>query len=304
MTHSPTSFPFMPPAAHQRGFTMVEMIIVITVTAIVAGMLYVFIRTPIQAYVDTAARVAASDAADTAVRRIARDVRLALPNSIRVSGDYLEFLETSGALRYQSEDDVDATLDPTLYLNWNDASKVTFAVIGGVPAGRHRPVAGNFLVVYNLGETQEPANAYNCASGVCNRATIKIVSTATITLESNPFVPPPALPPPALPIEAALKSPGHRAHVVTGPVTYHCDKVRKQLWRYSGYAITVAQGVTPPAGARAGLLASNVEDCAFRYASMASQRGALLGFGLTLGIPGQAQGTIKLEHQIHVNNTP
>ena len=68
----------------QRGFTLIEAVMVITITGIVAAMVAIFIRTPIQSYFDLERRVEMTDTADTALRRIARDSRLALPNSVRV----------------------------------------------------------------------------------------------------------------------------------------------------------------------------------------------------------------------------
>ena len=59
-----------------RGFTLVEMIIVIVITGIIGAMVAVFIRVPVQGYVDVAARAALADTADTATRRLTRDVRL------------------------------------------------------------------------------------------------------------------------------------------------------------------------------------------------------------------------------------
>src|SRR5205814_7956125 len=68
----------------QRGFTLLEAVLVIAMTGIVAAMVAVFIRAPVNAYVDQARRAELSDAADTALRRMAREVQRALPNSVRV----------------------------------------------------------------------------------------------------------------------------------------------------------------------------------------------------------------------------
>ena len=72
----------------QCGFTLIEAIMVIVITGILAGMVAVFIRAPIDAYVDSARRADLTDVADTAVRRVARDIGAALPNGLRTpTGD-------------------------------------------------------------------------------------------------------------------------------------------------------------------------------------------------------------------------
>ena len=68
----------------QRGFTLVEMIVVIVITGIIAGVVAIFLRAPVQGYVDSARRAEMTDIADTALRRIGRDLRTAVPNSVRV----------------------------------------------------------------------------------------------------------------------------------------------------------------------------------------------------------------------------
>ncbi|NCN89388.1 MAG: prepilin-type N-terminal cleavage/methylation domain-containing protein, partial [Gallionella sp.] len=55
----------------QRGFTLIEMIVVIVITGIIAGIVAIFIKAPVQGYVDSARRAELTDIADTAVRRLA-----------------------------------------------------------------------------------------------------------------------------------------------------------------------------------------------------------------------------------------
>src|SRR5690606_28790817 len=84
------------------GFTLVEAVIVIAISGIVAAVVAVFIRAPVESYLDLNTRAELTDIADTAVRRMARDVRLALPNSIRSPGaQCFEYLATSTGGRYR-----------------------------------------------------------------------------------------------------------------------------------------------------------------------------------------------------------
>src|SRR5262245_49522725 len=85
-----------------RGFTLLEAVTVIVITGIIAAVVAVFMVKPVQGYFSSTARLAMTDAADSALRRIARDVRLALPNTVRVdpTGLFLEFIPIKTGGRY------------------------------------------------------------------------------------------------------------------------------------------------------------------------------------------------------------
>ncbi len=287
-----------------RGFTLIEAIVVIVITGIVASFVAVFVRVPVKSYVESVARAEATDTADYAMRRMSREIRLALPNSVRVKSSgttvYLEFLLTKAGLRYLDEDDVGTGGS---YLNWNVAANRVFTVVGGVPTDRRAPIAGaDYVVVYNLGPDQEPANAYaDCAVG-CNRALIASVdnTAGTITLASNPFA--------AQASSAAgvsLKSPGHRFHLVSSPVTYACDSATGKLTRHWDYTIASVQPVTSAALGQSALLASNLSLCEFTYAGLANVHSGLVGIKLMQKVDdGNGAAPMLLLQQVHVDNTP
>lgn len=282
------------------GFTLVELIIVMVITGILAGMVALFIRVPVQAYVDAVARADLSDVADTSLRRLTRDLRLALPNSVRVSSDgrYLELLLTKTGGRYLAEEDEIVGGNVLSF----SASNLSFDIVGAAPSGRQAIVAGDSIVVYNLGPGFDPADAYNCtgASPSCNRATVSTIVGNTVTLQSNPF----ATQSPAMP------SPTSRFQVVTTPVTYFCDQSSSggsgRLVRYSGYVIQATQPVastgaplvTAPGQAR---LADQVLSCNFSMVSLASVQRGLVSLLITLG---SGTETLTLQQQVHVDNAP
>lgn len=286
-----------------RGFTLVEMIIVIVITGIIGGMVAVFIRVPVQGYMDATARASLADTADTATRRVMRDLRLALPNSVRVSanGQYLELLLTKSGGRYLS--DADGTgLGDALGFDPNiaRANPNNFTVVGAMPAdaqsARQQIRAGDFIVVYNLGSGYTPADAYNCTAG-CNRATVTGVNGNVISLANNPFL---AQSPP-------LESPSHRFQVVSTPVTYVCDSTKGTLTRHAGYAIQAVQPVDAAAAPLLGtgaLLAQSVTACSFSYSVIANVQRGLVSVALTMGADNSNTGTISLVQQAQVVNTP
>src|SRR5689334_20909806 len=93
--------------SRNRGYTLVEMIAAMGITAIVASAIAVFMRLPLQGYQDAQRRASLTDAADTAFARIRRELQGALPNSLRVTNAggvfYLEFLQTRAAGRYRAD---------------------------------------------------------------------------------------------------------------------------------------------------------------------------------------------------------
>jgi MSHA biogenesis protein MshO len=263
------------------GTTLVELIVVIAITGIIAAAVALFIRRPVEGYADAARRAALTDEADTALRRITRDLRLALPNSVRVdgSGKFIEYIETTGGGRYRAEVDSGGggnTLDFT-------AADTTFDVLGPMPA----LVAGNHIVVYNLYNSGSTSNAYFGD----NRASFVSVAAPTITIASTLFPEP---------------SPGKRFHVVSGPVTYGCTG--GQLVRYSGYAYNAAQ-VAPPAGGASAVLAGNVDVgvCQFVYTSGAlSERNATVSIILQINSTAASGAVerVRMFQQAQVSNVP
>jgi MSHA biogenesis protein MshO len=303
----------MPRTEHsrERGVTLIEMVIVISITAIIAGAVSVFISRPVEGYADAARRAEMSDIADTALRRMTRDVRTALPNSIRTitvgSSYYLEYLETRTGGRYRSEVPAPATatgpntcpdlapLDGTADENVLQfgAADTCFTSLGDVLGLGQIVPNSDFVVVYNLGPGSLNADAY--ASGAVtggNKSRITAVTSVAgenvFSIESRTFT---------------YASPGKRFHVVSGPVTYECvpSPTGGQLRRYWGYAISAAQ-VTPPAGGSNALLASNVTACSFTYATSGpAQRTGVVALSLQIQQSGES---IQLFQQVHVPNVP
>lgn len=281
-----------------RGFTLVEMVIVIVITGIIGSMVAVFIRVPVQGYMDVAARAALADTADTAARRLTRDVRLALPNSVRVSnnGLFLELLLTKTGGRYLSDSDP-AGLGNVLSFETPPASPA-FSVVGAMPANalgaRQAISVGDQIVVYNLGGAYAPNNAYACSpANGCNRAAVTGVAGNVVTLGSYPFATAPA----------PLPSPSNRFQVVSTPVTYACDLATGTLTRYAGYAIQATQPVAADLKDGA-LLARQVTGCAFSYTVLANVQRGLVNISLSLGAANSNTGVLRLVQQVQARNTP
>lgn len=277
----------------RAGFTLIEMIVAMVLLSIIVGMVAVFIRAPVEGYADTLDRAELVDIGDTTLRRMARDIRLALPNSVRVSGDgrTIEMLVTRTGGRYLSSDDGAPTSIPVL--DFLDASATSFTFLGDVPTGKQAILPGDRIVVFNLGPGFGAADAYTGG----NSAVVTAVDGGSqlITMASNPFA---AQFPP-------MSSPSSRFHVVIGPVMYQCTPGAGgagTLKRSSGYAINPV--LATPSGGVTALAANRVTDCSFQYVALGTTRSALVVLGLTLQGARGSDGPLTLRHQVNVDNTP
>jgi MSHA biogenesis protein MshO len=283
----------------QRGFTLIEAVIVIVVLGVLATIVTVFIRMPVQGYADSVARAEVTDQADLAMRRIARDLRLALPNSIRVSNDgsAIEFLLTKAGGRYLSAEDAAATGEP---LDFLDPEKKSFSVVGAMPS-LQRVAIGNYVVVNNLGEGMKPSDAWEFKSADRNIARINGFdrNTSVITLDDNPFAAQ----------STPMPSPTQRFQVVSGPVTYYCGPEADgtlALSRQWGYEIAAQQSVPPVGAVTKALVATRLTDCkgVFGYNTPDTRRSGLVVLKLSLRARNENDPTVRLVHQVHVDNTP
>jgi MSHA biogenesis protein MshO len=264
----------------QRGFTLIEAVMVIAITGVVVGMVAIFIVPSITAYFSTATRAQLGDEADTALRRMARDLAAALPNSVRITGNSVELIPVSGAARYAVGTEAG---DPLLF----GTADTSFAIVG--PALRLTS-AGQRLAWYNLGNGVPDADAYTLAN-------VRVASNAAGNA-SSVTISGAALP-------NSLQAPPYRVYAIEQPVTYRCDTVAETLTRHTGYGFLATQP-DPPAGGSAAVLARHVKSCSFSYSTPAiTARFALVTLNLQLGAT-NAGGieTVTLYHTVHVDNLP
>ena len=298
------------------GFTLLELIVVVVLLGVLGGGAGLLITTPIEAYSDQLRRLQLVDQGEMALRQVARDVRRALPNSVRVttvgSGWALEMVNTIDGARYRDEHDVAATVpgaDDILDFSVDDSRFNFLGKLNRLPLGA---LARNQrIVIYNTapGNIYGDASANNNPGVITPQALLPLPQSTFITLSNSLSIDYPnehqieIIPA----FQFVQQSPGQRAFVVDGPISYVCNPATRRITRYSNYAYQLAQLTTDGAlgglsGVQSGPVVTQLSACTIEYEAGSSQRGGILTMGITLD--NTTGENITLLHQVHVVNVP
>jgi len=304
---------------HAPGFTLIELVVVMVLIGILSGVLFMVLRGPLRAYIDNERRARLVDIADTALQRMTREIRLALPYSIRKASSggvvSIEFLRTVDGGRYRARG--------TGRLKFSAGNNnQTFTVLNplsdpaGIQTGSQSTACINgtayCLVVYNIGQplvapvsvpppdNPPSANVYLGASDLYdgNIATISAVGQGTapggfdeLTYDNSD-----------LPLwNFGIESPNQRFHIVDSIVSFVCNTNTGQITRHYGYPITQAQAAAP--GGTSNLLINQVTACNFTVIDPTYVRAGLLTMTFTITDPVSGQ-QVTLLQQVHLDNVP
>jgi MSHA biogenesis protein MshO len=280
----------------QRGFTLVELIVVMVVVGVIAGVLVLQIRPAMQSYLAIRQRANLTNQADAALRRIIAEVHAAVPNSLRYTataqGQCIEFVPTRDGGRFRT--DIDTTNGKGNPLV-PGAATLKFDVLTDLDLS---DVPNDFIVVGNVNrdDAYDPAKvgiiasiAKPAPSGVArSEITLQAATTFPAGYEGGRFVVVPQ---------------NERA------VTYTCTKAGTDasgtgtgtIYRVTGYTPGAAPWPTCPTGP--AILVTKVSDCNILYNENegATQQSGYLQLRLGLADGGEAA---KLTMGVHVENAP
>lgn len=309
-----------------RGVTLIELVVVITITAVIATLLGAIIVRPIQGYQAQVRRAELVDAAEMSLRRMGREIRQALPNSVRVRDSLgnvdnvtcsaagvscsLEILRTVDGARYR----VGPGINPGGH---NHANPIYRLQVPGLD-GNGFNIIGKFENFQLGASTTERLAIYNQSANGPNSAYADAVLATGPYVITNPDPPQNTrftlqddgggdewqiIPNGNPNFNFRWASPNQRIFIVDTPVSYVCNAgANGNLTRYVNYPITAAQAVTP-AGGSSAIMSAPVTACRFSYSAGSNTRTGLVSIALTLTDTASGE-QVNLLYQVHVDNFP
>ncbi len=277
------------PSATQHGVTLIELVVVITLIAVMASIGATLVSRIVAGQQDNHGRLALAQAADGAMARIANELDSSLPNSVRVTvnagGTWIEWVPVQDVGRYrQAPDTVSGTpgdlFDPT------NAADNSFDVIGIALA---TPPAGAQIAWSGLAASESDVYI-----GTTRRAGLVISNAGRhVSFAANG----------ALPADNGSA----RFFIVGNPITLACRTGTSgalELQRHSGYGWRATQPVSTSdiAGSTAVVLLGQLFDCSAAYGTALANIGLL---NLRIGV-GDGVSTARMDYlqQLPVDNAP
>lgn len=271
----------------QRGFTLLEMVITILVSSIMAVGIVSFVGDAVLGFISAGNRNQLSSAGRTVIDRMAMELHNALPNSIRVTGvangdQCLEFIPFLGATSY---------INPPFTGTGGDE----FEVVNFNPSLIAGPAAELFAIIYpiNLDDVYEdpiPAAGPRAEiDEIADPTPTDGVVTVTLT-DIHRF---------------SRRSPVDRMYVTESPVSFCVSG--NYLFRYQNYGFEDIQpeAIDLPATAPDRVLISdsisNAGLTAFTLQVATLRRNAIVSFDLNFV---ETLDTVRLQHEVQIRNVP
>jgi MSHA biogenesis protein MshO len=273
-------------SAASRGFTLVELVITVLISAIISVGIISYIGDTVSGFISAGQRNQLASAGRTVLDRVALELHNAVPNSVRVNGAALngdQCLEYIPFIR------------ATSYVNapFTGAGEEEFEMVDTNPALLQGPGAALQAVIYPIntaalytgGSPGPRAQIDEIADPDVNDGRLTVTLTA--------------------PHRFSRRSPVQRIYIAQQPVSF-CV-VGSRLYRYSNYGFIAAQPdpaslpATAPNRALISDRISNTALTAFSVSAPTLRRNAIVSMEFLFV---DQQESIRLNHEVQLRNVP
>ncbi|MGB0732292.1 MAG: PulJ/GspJ family protein [Pontibacterium sp.] len=292
----------------QQGFTLIELIVVLVIISIMSVASVQFIANMAKGYSDMTRRQGMSDVTQLVLERMGRELRNALPNSVRVSSNSamscLEFIPVVGASVYRdlpvsvAANRFEAVPTGVGSVGWETGEPLFVAVYPIESNASDEIHNGN--PIYDMDNHAIVARLSDPAQFVSDQGATDLIDVMLSASHRFPTT-----------------APNNRFYVVRSPVSYCLNLSSGDVFRYSNYLasgnvfvesqpITSAQGL-PNAEPNRTLVAAGVSsnasftDPAFAYVETPLQRNGLVLFDVQVEEQGES---VRIQHVVQVRNAP
>jgi MSHA biogenesis protein MshO len=269
------------------AFTLVELVIVMVVISILATGSVKFISQSAQGLVDSAERQSLASTASIAIEKVLRQVRGALPNSVRTFDDggnsCIEFVPILHSSEY---------LSVPIIIAETDFEAIAFDDADGTELG--------FVAVYPISENAiygiSPATVRSVSTNTASASVVGIPSanlqTITFSASSSYRFP--------------TDSPEKRFYLVSQPISF-CEDSIGRLWRYQNYGFHPdSSEEIPTSGADRILIADSlkVNSLSFNISPPQLQRNAVVRMSLVIVNSSSNAKSINSSQEVQLRNVP
>jgi len=269
----------------QRGFTLIELIIVIVLLAIVAGFSFQFVGIGVQMFSTGSERLQTIEKSRFAIERLTREIRGAVPNSVRVRDECIEFVPIVVAGTYYK-----APIQPD---SGSEMTLVTFADSSNTDDIEWKLGGTERVFIYATLPNFVYANPLVYAN--TSKRYANIAGSNSFTSVEN-----------ALPLEAdsqfAKESPLKRAYVGAQPVSF-CLNLGS-LYRVSDYGWQKEQPIPSAGFTDSNLLANGIDmtTAGFDVKTNNQQSNNIVTIQLQFGENADEQ--VFYYREVHIPNAP
>ena len=271
-----------------RGFTLLELIIVIVILGVMSLGIAGFITLSTQTYLNVSERDKLLASARFAVERLNRELRNAVPNSIRVRNDTtrhcIEFTPIKASTFYT---DIAVTPDPKTtsidVIAFIDAQGAPFQCLG---------TCADYIAVYPL--IASDIYNFNVSTGNGKVTALQPFAGLTGDIWTLPIAPSGGM-------IFTEHSPTNRLYVFDKPVSYCVND--SELRRYNQYDFNATQSLDPSGGyvLMAENLPADINNAPFSYSSPSLRRNAVVHILLNFDRDGEV---IAFDNDVHIENIP